>query len=161
MSEDFNPQKWSDLKKPQLVEAAEVFGADNTGNAQDIIAALTTDGVTVEDYRKQFKLGEYKPKEDDGVTKSSDVAPPKEVVELPEVVVAPEPVTAEPIKFAVQDKYLIKMDKRQNPYFEFRQYVFTQENPYAILTAEDAEELLKTEEGFRQAFPSELQEFYG
>ena len=78
------------------------------------------------------------------------------------VVTAPEPVVqvAAPQAFSNTDKYLIKM-VRENPLYETRGYRFTTEHPYALVSAADAQSILSTEEGFRQAYPSELEEFYG
>ncbi len=58
------------------------------------------------------------------------------------------------------DKFLIKMT-RENPLFEVRGYRFTQSHPYALVDAGDANYILQNEDGFRQAFPAELEEFYG
>ena len=54
--------------------------------------------------------------------------------------------------------YLVKMD-RENPYYEVGRYKFTVDNPYVLVDARDAESVLR-EPGFRQAFPSELEEYY-
>lgn len=57
-------------------------------------------------------------------------------------------------------KTLIKMD-RQNPSFQIRGYKFTQENPFALVTEEDAEFLVDLNDGFYYATPREAAEFYG
>lgn len=58
------------------------------------------------------------------------------------------------------DQFLLKM-VRENPLFEVRGYRFTEEHPYALVKANDAMYILEHEDGFRQAYPQELAEFYG
>lgn len=147
------PTSFNDLKKEELVTAAQHFGVDDEGNVKTLKASLAADGVTWEMYAKAFGLADvsevlsYEVEETEGV--KGNVENDSEVV------------TADPHpKLAVEDKYLIKMT-RANPYFEFGKYKFTQEHPYAIMPANDAQAILETEEGFRQAFPAELQEYYG
>jgi hypothetical protein len=81
-----------------------------------------------------------------------------------EVVGSPQPVVhvAQPVVQAVTqtDKYLLKMT-RENLVYQTRGYEFTQDHPYALVNATDAQWILENEEGFRQAFPAELTEFYG
>lgn len=151
------------LKKPELVAAARAFGADEDGTAAEIRASLLENGVTWEMYQaafapKQEPEPEPAPEpQTPNVIKSSDITPAKEVNTVTETT---EVVTAEAVpQLQAQKNYLVKMT-RENPYFEFGKYKFTQENPYAIMTAEDAQRILSSEEGFRQAFPAELQEFY-
>ena len=49
---------------------------------------------------------------------------------------------------------------RENLYFEFRKYKFTKDHPFAVMSAEDADYLLKTEKGFAVASPGEAAEYY-
>lgn len=71
----------------------------------------------------------------------------------PKVIVATQP------QYRPQDKLLIKME-RKNPMFQVRGYTFTQKNPYALMSPSDADHVLRNEEGFRQALPSEVDEWY-
>lgn len=71
----------------------------------------------------------------------------------------PRIVVQEPIAVNTPDQYLIKM-VRDNPLFEIRGHKFTTQHPYALVGAADADYILK-EDGFRQATPAELREFYG
>lgn len=66
----------------------------------------------------------------------------------------------EPLAPAPTDKYLVKMT-RENPRYDTRGYTFTQQHPYNLVNGEDLEYILTKEDGFRQAFPSELAEYYG
>ena len=142
------PESFRDLSKAELVAAARAFGSDDSGSSSVIRAALEEDGVTWEQYVKAFmveqpepepvteeSLAQFEAEEDEVVTASPDVMLPR------------------------AGKYLIKME-RENPYFEFGKYKFTTENPFAIMPAADAQRLLTTETGFRQAFPDELREAF-
>ena len=68
-------------------------------------------------------------------------------------------IVAQPLVQQPGQQYLIKMT-RANPLFEVRGHRFTKEHPYALLNSKDADYVLTKEEGFRQATPSELEEFY-
>jgi hypothetical protein len=77
-------------------------------------------------------------------------------------IVAAEPVvprTAEPLVVEGPAPFLVKME-RPNVRYTYGRYVWTQDHPYALVAPEDFERVLKHEPGFRQAYPSELQEFY-
>lgn len=158
------PTKLSELQKPELLAAAKHFGSDEKGNAKELLASLVEDGVTIEDYNLVFHPEPEKPVEQQAAPApnvlTTDVLDEiygegeEEVPVVEELVTAPENADLAP-----KQKYLIKMT-RKNPYFEFKHHKFTQERPYAIMSASDAQEILSTEEGFRQAFPAELEEFY-
>lgn len=138
------PKSFRDLNKEQLVQAALFFGTEDEGNKEALLADLIANGVEWEQYVQAFLT--EKPAE--------ETVAAEEVAEEPTRVVAQEPTVLK-----AQDKYLIKME-RKNPYFEFGKYKFTQENPYAIMPADDAQDILTKESGFRQALPGELQEYY-
>ena len=154
------PKSFKDLNKPDLVAAAIAFGTEEEGTAVEIRTDLEDAGVTWDDYVKAFKLEGH-----ENIPDPEEAAPlqvellddddegGEEIVN--EVVAAP----AVP-HLAVAQDYLIRMT-RGNPYFEFEKYKFTQDNPYAIMPAAAAQRILETEDGFRQAFPAELQEYYG
>lgn len=157
------PKSFKDLKKPELVAAAEFFGTEVEGNTEVLRADLVDAGVTFEDYLKAF------------YPTAADAPPPE-----PEPFVMPDPVdvndwpdadeggdevteiiTAEPTpELRVAEKYLIKFIG-ENPYFEFGSYKFSADKPYGIMPANDAQRALVQEPTkFRQAYPAELQEFY-
>lgn len=69
-------------------------------------------------------------------------------------------IVQQPLKLRPEDEYLIKM-VRDNPLYQVRGYTFTADHPYALVKADDAMYILEKEDGFRQAYPQELQEFYG
>lgn len=153
------PTSFKALHLDQLRAAADYFGSDSVGNEEAIRVALEDDGITWEMYAKEFGLplpeGEtFAPPTPDLPEKHDDWIE-KEEEEVSEVVTqAPVPT------LAAEQKYLIRMT-RKNPYFEYGRYKFTQDKPYAIMSAEDAQSILESEQGFRQAYPKELQEFYG
>jgi hypothetical protein len=140
------PTSFKDLNKEKLLAAAEFFGTDTEGNVTVLRMELEESGVTWESYAKAF----LDPKVEDAAEEAT--------VEVIEDEVEPIIITAQP-NIVQPEKYLVRMT-RKNPYFEFKRYKFTAEKPYAIMDPEDAQDLLEGEEGFRQAFPSELQDFY-
>jgi hypothetical protein len=155
------PKSFKDLKKPELLQAAAYFGTDIEGanNVEEIRAALLEDAVTFDDYLEAFHPAD-KPVEEEKFV----MPDPIDIEDWPD---APEggddvtvvTVTETPV-LAPTEKYLIKF-VGQNPYFEFGKYKFTQEKPYGIMTAADAQDALVSEPTkFRQAFPAELEEFY-
>lgn len=152
------PRAFRDLNKSQLVEAALYFGADETGTAAEIRAELTDTGVTWDQYEKAFGLNGK------SLDDEEEFSFPEPLVEFDENE-EEEEVTDIVTKAAVPtlapaDKYLIKF-VGQNPYFEFGPYKFTQERPYGIMPAVDAQNALVGEpDKFRQAYPAELQEYY-
>lgn len=156
------PQSFADLKKPELVEAADLFGADNVGNVKELRANLAEAGVTWEMYATAKQLPGYEDKTLADFEKFT-LPEPTNVEDWPDeeaVNEVREPQTAAPHPVLPTDvPYLIKMT-RENPYFEFENKKFTQENPYAIMDAQQAQRILEREEGFRQAYPAELAEFY-
>lgn len=140
---------FEEMKKEELFRVAvEDFAVDvkPTDNKQTILAALAEDGVTWEMY-----LQAYPP--------APDEAPAPAVVE-PAIATARNVRTKTgPVEVATPDLYLIKMT-RDNPYFEFSGYKFTDKHPFVAMPAADADRLLRTEKGFEVASPSEAQEFY-
>lgn len=140
------PKSFRDLNKDELKAAALYFGTEDEGTKDALVADLAENGVTWEQYVEAFL--------------DEKTAPVDEVVEATG---EEEPVkveAAKPTALTPQSSYLIKMD-RKNPYFEFGTYKFTQDNPYVIMPADAAQAILTQEQGFRQATPAELQEFYG
>lgn len=154
------PTSFNDLDAPELYRSAiedfalPVEEADK-GKKKVLVAAFVEGGVSWADY----------------VAQHPEVAPepepePVNVIKAPNKKKAGRPqaggnvITAKPIDATEEEQYLIKMT-RENPLYETRGYRFTQEHPYALVSAADAQFILEREDGFRQAFPNELQEFYG
>lgn len=168
------PQRFEDLKPTELYRSAiEDFAIDvakeDKNKKNVLLAAFLESGVTWADYVVQHP--EVAPAVDTvaetlasgGVVTSSDVSSEDVAatlsVEAPveeEVII----VTAKPPVYKANEKLLIKME-RKNPLYEVRGHRFTTKNPYALVSPEDADYIIRHEEGFRQALPSEVQEFYG
>jgi hypothetical protein len=54
---------------------------------------------------------------------------------------------------------LLKME-RHNPSFQAFGFKFTREHPYALMSPEQAQQIIDTHEGFRLASPAEAKSFY-
>lgn len=163
------PNSFKELKIADLRAVADGFGVDATGGKEEILASLSEDGVTWEDYLAQAAPVQ----EENNVVKSADVTsggPSAEELLLAKVaeleaklaeaekpVVVDAPVAQAP-KLDPNTPWLVKM-VRENPLFEIEGHRFTQEHPYALMDAAKADKVLR-EEGFRQALPSEVEEFY-
>jgi hypothetical protein len=162
-------KSFKDLDVAELRRSAiEDFAVDIEPDAskKDVIAAFVETGIEWKDYVAQHP--EVAPAEEvnrepeatraGAVVTSGDVTGRVEEYAEPEE--APVVRVAEPAIKQTDDPYLIKM-VRDNTLYETRGYRFTQEHPYALVSSADAEFILSKEDGFRQAFPSELEEFYG
>lgn len=143
---------FSNLDLPTLHTVADFFGVDQADSIEEQVANFAEDNVTYADYCEAFKI----PLPEDYVDEDAPVVLDEEEGETP----VKTPITAERHQsLQPQEEYLIKMT-RENPYFEVGKYRFTQEHPYAIMDARTAQLVLSKEEGFRQAFPDELRDFY-
>ena len=127
---------FSELKKAELLAAADVFGVEVAPTATKplIIAALNEDGVTTEMYQEAFKSAE------------DEEAP---------VVTVTKPAPEQPKGSTV----LLKMT-RANGTYEIRGYRFTRENPYLPVDEDSANYILENITGFKIASPRDAQEFY-
>lgn len=149
---------FNDLTQAELYRAAvEDFAVEvkKSDSKQSIIAALVESGVNWALYLQAHP--ELAP-----VVETQVSAPAPGVITTDTVVVQPEPRvvrTATPAVTSVEDLYLVKMN-RDNPYFEFRKFKFTKENPFAVMDAASADALLNEEEGFAIAKPSEAAQYY-
>lgn len=157
------PTSFKDLKKPELLLAADFFGTETEGGVEALRADLVDNGVTFDDYLEHFhpEVANAEP-----VSQKFAMPEPVDVESWPDAdeggedVTSPVTATAVPT-LAPAEKYLIKFIG-ENPYFEFGRYKFTTEKPYGIMPAAHAQDALVNEPTkFRQAFPDELQEFYG
>lgn len=161
----FTKLKGDDLRAVAGAFAVEVTDADND---KTIRASLVEDGVTAQMVAEQFPdfaelVGLERPVVVEEVVPEPvpDVvtSPATRVVEPKEEEIVNEVITDPGINFTQAGKFLVKMT-RANPMFEIAGHRFTQDHPYALLDADRAEVVL-SEEGFRQAKPSELREYYG
>lgn len=160
------PTRFEDLDVKELRRSAiEDFAVpvENNDNKRSVIAALAEGGVQWVDYVKQHP--EVAPEPEIEVTTKVEVNREPEpdrgnVVTSDDVLGGPvEPVTAAPVVADGNKPWLIKM-VRDNVRFDVRGYTFTQQHPYALVKPEDVPFILEREDGFRQAYPTELQEFY-
>lgn len=153
------PKSFNELKKTDLVAAANHFGTETEGNVELLKADLLENGVTFEQYLAAFHPTAAPEPEPFVLPEPVDVEdwPDAEESEVNNVSVVTVPQVPE---FAQEQKYLIRFIG-ENPYFEFGKYKFTSEKPYGVMTATDAQRALVEEPTkFRQAFPAELEEFY-
>lgn len=186
----FDDLKPTELYRSALEDFALPVEEEDKNKKKVLLAAFVEGGVTWEDYveqhpeyaepvdepteaelRSRLREGQvitsnapkhntvedYQPVEPENKWDTTD---PRNVEAVAVVTPAPRIVVKESIPVTSQDSYLIKMD-RKNPLFEVRGHRFTQSHPYALMNAEDADYVLTHEDGFRQATPSELREYYG
>lgn len=137
--------KLNTLDKTQLLKVAAEFGSDQCTSEMtkpQIVKELETDGVT---YDMWLDLIKQDPDEDD----------PVEMALLDDA-----PLDKEYGEENDEDERtsLVRMT-RKNFSYQIRGYQFSQTNPYALVTEDDADFLVETG-GFRMASPKELKEFY-
>lgn len=158
------PEKFEDYTISELRDIAEnEFAVEAEGlNQSEVLAALTESGVTFDQHLDNHP--EFKAVEDAKVTAAEETADPGVVTaaQMQEQPVQEEVkiVVKEEVPLFSREEWLIKM-VRANPLYEVRGHRFTQDNPFALVSPADAEYLLTKETGFRQATPSELQQYYG
>ena len=169
------PTKFEDLDVRELRRTAvEDFAVpvEAADNKKSVLAALLESGVSWPDYVAQHP--EVKPEEpavapaetfvQDTVTTTHierEVEPDRgNVLTAESMHAAVVPQTAQPVVAGGNQPWLIKMT-RENLRYDTLGYSFTKEHPYALVQPEDVAFLLEKEDGFRQAYPTELQEFYG
>ena len=126
------------LKIAELKQIAEDFGVEieNLKNKNEIIAALSEEGVTWQVYEKTVK----------------DVKEAEE--EAPEVL-----PKFDPKKEIPKDTVLVRMT-RENFRYDIMGFTFTKEHPFVAMNQAKAQAIFDKEEGFRLATPAEVQEFY-
>lgn len=129
------PSGFNDLEEDPLREAARWFGAEDTGDRQDVIKSLEEWGVDWNMYVREFKLPGYEalPAPEESIFTEVDVEDAEEV----DTPVVEKIITADP-QLAPAQKYLIRFIGK-NPYFERGKYKFSQERPFAVMPAEDAQ----------------------
>jgi hypothetical protein len=126
------------LKVGELKAIAEDFAVETEGlkNKQDIIAALSEEGVTYAVYAKTLK----------------DVEDAKEEIEILPVF--------DPKAERTEDTVLVRMT-RANFRYDILGHTFTQDHPFVAMHKDAAQEIFDIEEGFRLATPKEVQDYYG
>jgi hypothetical protein len=124
------------LNKPELAFLADEFGALVKGTTkQDFADALSERPITADDVKEALKQRQQR-------------------------ILESHPNHKEPVILKDDDVTLIRM-RRANPTFEYRNYTFTQQHPYVLMSVADANDLLRMETGFLMASPEEAKEFYG
>jgi hypothetical protein len=125
------------LKVAELKKIAEDFAVDTNSlkNKNDIIAALTEEGVTWAVYEQTIKKIEDE----------------KEEIEiLPKF---------NPKQDLAEDTVLVRMT-RENFRYDIIGFTFTKEHPFVAMHKDKAQAIFDKEEGFRPATPKEVQDFY-
>lgn len=127
------------LKVSELKKIAEDFAVDvdSLKGKQDIIAALSEEGVTWSVYQQTIKKIEEE---------SEDMS----IEVLPKF---------DPKAEQSADSVLVKMD-RDNYRYDIQGFTFTKEHPYVAMHKDKAQAIFDKEEGFRLATPTEVQSFY-
>ena len=141
------PKRFEDLNKGELIRsAAEDFaiGIEDGATKEDIITAFDQSGVVWSGYVAQHPEVAPEPKK-----------PVKPILNSEPVVVVEEA----PVVEVEERKYLVKM-VRDNPLYQTIGHTFTSDHPYALVSAADADYLVTREDGFRQATPKEVEEYY-
>jgi hypothetical protein len=125
------------LKVGELKAIAEEFAVDTEGlkNKQDVIAALSEEGVTYEVYEKTLK----------------DVEDAKEEIEILPVF--------DPKSERSEDTVLVMMT-RANFRYDIMGHTFTNTHPFVAMNKDAAQQIFDKEEGFRLATPKEVQDYY-
>lgn len=152
----------NDINKDELQDFAREVGVDDDGKKAELVERLETEGYTEDDV-KNFQEGTFEPtreEPEEGAEfvvdhEAYDNRDPEEEVKRVEESTGLRATEDEEKK---EDKVLIKMDA---PFGSIRTHgvVFTREHPYAAVNKDVAEELLKSN-SFRQAHPSEAEEYY-
>lgn len=133
------------LGKTELLRAADedfAVEVDKSWPVKKIIEALNASGV------------------DFGMYLAAHPERKAEFVDIPENIVQGNvtPVAA-PVEADNERKILVKM-LRANPLYQIGKYRWTNKHPYQLVSEKDADRILIREEGFRQATPSELNDYY-
>ena len=125
------------LKVAELKKIAEDFAVETTGlkNKNDIIAALSEEGVTWAVYEQTIKKIEE---------------------EAEEIEILPR---FDKNQKLTEDMVLVRMT-RANFRYDIMGQTFTKEHPFVAMSSDKAQAIFDKEEGFRPATPKEAQDFY-
>jgi UDP-N-acetyl-D-mannosaminuronate dehydrogenase len=125
------------LKVAELKKIAEDFAVETTSlkNKNDIIAALTEEGVTWAVYEQTVKKIEE---------------------EAEEIEVTPR---FDKNQKLTEDMVLVRMT-RDNFRYDIMGHTFTKDHPFVAMSSDKAQAIFDKEEGFRPATPKEAQDFY-
>ena len=125
------------LKVAELKKIAEDFAVETIGlkNKNDVIAALSEEGVTWAVYEQTIKKIEEEAEE-------TEVAP-----------------RFDKNQKLTEDMVLVRMT-RPNFRYDIMGHTFTKEHPFVAMSSDKAQAIFDKEEGFRPATPKEAQDFY-
>lgn len=147
---------FSKLTKKELVRTAvDDFGidVDKTRDKSGIVEQLVENGVTWEMYLEENpdKREEFGKVPDNVIRRSEATVDESFDVAYPE--------RSKPTPEETENLILVRM-VRPNPYYEVRGYAFSQANPFVLVKEDDVDHILLQEDGFRQATPREVKEYY-
>jgi hypothetical protein len=136
---------FKEMTVSELKVIAGEFAVDLDGKTKkaEILEALQEDGVSFQMYRSLLA-----PAQDE----------PLELAELDDTPLDQTGVEAAKPEEDEQT-FVVKMTRKNHSY-EVRGHRFTRNNPFALVTEEDADFLIEHGGGFRLASPKELKEFY-
>lgn len=150
------------LNKDELKAVADFFNKeikaadeDKGPTKKELVAGLASDEdgsdpVTWDDYKEVYLESDVKKEEErQAAIEETQAVAAADVVGPP----------AEPEDDDDEDHVLIRMD-RKNGTYETHGLRFTKDHPYKSVPEKTAESILKTEEGFRLAMPSEVKDYY-
>lgn len=120
------------VEELQIAAARSGVAYDETYNKKELLAALSEANCSYSTYKKLY----LEEKQAEGIQPG-------------------KPGEAEKL----YDSVLLKME-RQNPSFEAYGYSFTKINPFQVMSAEDAQKIIDSFEGFRIAHPAEAKSYY-
>lgn len=146
----------SDINKDELQAFAEEVKVDSEGKKDELVERLESEGYTEEDV-KSFQEGTFQAA-DDAEGGDDDEQDPVEAANQ-KVEEATGLRQADDEEEDDEEKLLIRLS---GPFSSITTngIRFTQEHPFVPVKRSVADELLKSE-SFRQAHPSEADEFYG
>lgn len=128
-----------DLTKKELLELGDQFGVELKPqmSKENIVTELQENGVTFDFVKKNKEL----------VDQENELDADLEVEEPPK-------------KKLTRENSILMLMTRKNPTFEVLGYRFTKEHPFAVVSEDDADEIMSLWEGFRPATPNEVREYY-
>lgn len=143
-----------ELRVPELDQALEFFGveAPEGANKAAKVAALAEFGVTREEWDKHLGTEE---EDDSNVVTSSDARSEVKTEEVRDEQAEPRRVQAP------ETKEVVLVMERANPTYVIYGVTFTRTHPYAVVSEEVAERIMRNHRGFRPAAPHEIREYYG
>lgn len=142
----------STFDESELSAIAEFYAVDlqEDMSNEEIVAELEANGVTPEMWASLKAEAEKALADEAQAQKRKPGRPAKKAA-------APKPTKQDVQTGAF---VVVKMN-RLNPTYETHGHRFTKDHPYVAMSAEDAQDIFDTEEGFALANPREVQEYYG